>query len=231
MEISNLRKEHLFVCLPSSTSLLVKPKHSGEIWLFNCFEGCQHALIRKRVRISQIKKIIITDISVDNVSGLLGLLSSLSLSTKTAKIDIYAPEGLNKYIWFGRKYSQTSFRCKICIHNVPEGLTFKRANLDCYLAMCNCGFSLVDCCLVFLEKPGPFNLQNTNKYRIPFGPLYGFFKSGKSFILPDGFVVNGRDFIYGRCLGNKIVFSYKNVRRHTVEAIKDSTYMLLNLSP
>lgn len=226
MEINNLQQEYLFIYLSNTSSFLIKLRQIGDIWLFNCLEGCQHALARKKVKISQIKKIIITDNNIKNISGLLGLLSSISLNTKTNRIDIYGPEGLSKYIFWGRKYSQTNFRYKLYIHTVADGLVAKQLNFSIYAFKRSYESNLVNYTFLLSEEPGSFNSINATKYKIPFGPLYGYFKVGKNFILPDGFIAYSESFISGYYLGCKVLFMHKCMKKEAINVLHNYTCLI-----
>lgn len=226
MKINNLQQEYLFVYLSNTSSFLIKLRQIGDIWLFNCLEGCQHALARKKIKISQIKKIIITDNNIKNISGLLGLLSSISLNTKTNRIDIYGPQGLSKYIFWGRKYSQTNFRYKLYIHTIVDGLIAKQLNFSIYAFKHKDKSNLIDYTVLLSEKPGSFKTINAVKYKIPFGPLYGYFKVGRNFILPDGFITYSRSFISGYYLGGKVLFMHKYIKKETIKMLHNYTLLI-----
>lgn len=226
MEINNLQQQYLFVYLSCNSSFLVKFRQLGQVWLFNCFEGCQHVLAKKKVRISQIKNIVITNSSINNISGLLGLLSSISLNTKIRRIDIYGPKELKKYIFWGRRYSQTNFRYKLYIHNFSEGLISRQFNLILYAFMHSYKYRMINYCIMIFEEPSTFNSKVAIKYKIPFGPLYGYFKVGKNFILPDGLIFYSKNFICGYYLGSKVVFIHKNFHITNKKFIKNSTCVL-----
>ena len=106
--------------------------NSKEIWLLNCSEGCQHLLRKKNIKISYISKIIITSLNIENLSGLLGLLSSLSLINRQKKLSIYSPQGLDKYLNLGKKYSQTNFRYNIYFHPLETGLIIHHNSYQVY---------------------------------------------------------------------------------------------------
>ena len=176
MKITKLKQKYLFISLSSSSSFIIKLKQLGDIWLFNCPEACQHILASKKIKINQISKIIITSNSIRNISGLLGLLSSISLNTKVNKIDVYGPIGLSRYIFFSRKYSQTSFRYKLDIHESREGLLVDSCYYSLYSFINNYYYHKFNYVILFTQKPGQFNSDKANQYKIPNGPLLGFLK-------------------------------------------------------
>ena len=206
MKINYLSQEYVSSSLLSISSFLIKFSQKGDVWLFNCFESCQHILSIKKIKISQIKKIIITDNSIDYISGLLGLLSSISLNTTTERIDLFGPNGLQYYLFGGRKYSQTNFRYKLYIHDLSHELIFNQSSISCttfYHIYIN-GLDNYNYIILSLERSGPFNSLKAFNYSIPFGPLYGDLKLGKQFILPDGFIVCNKKFVCGYFLGHRV---------------------------
>nr|QJF58299.1 hypothetical protein [Corallina officinalis]QJF58498.1 hypothetical protein [Corallina officinalis]QJF58697.1 hypothetical protein [Corallina officinalis]QJF58896.1 hypothetical protein [Corallina officinalis] len=227
MEITNLRQKYLFISpyLLNVSSFLIKLDQLGQIWLFNCSEGCQHTLAKKKVKISQITKIIITELSIQNISGLLGLLSSLSLNTQINKIDIYGPKGLDHYLFLGRKYSQTNFRYKLSIHVISTGLIASSDFFKLYASINQVYSPCFDYYVIIQETPGRFNLIEATRYKIPLGPLYGQLKKGSDFILPDGYTVYGYNFIQSYNLGIKIAFLCNEGKRSNIECAKFSTYL------
>ena len=206
MKINYLNQEYVFSSLSSTSSFLIKFSQRGDVWLFNCVESCQHILSIKKIKISQIKKIVITDNSINNISGLLGLLSSISLNTATERIDLFGPNGLQYYLFGGRKYSQTNFRYKLYVHDLSYELICHQLSVSCtnFYNIYLHGLDNYNYLLVSQERSGPFNSIKAFNYRIPFGPLYGDLKLGKQFILPDGFIVCHKTFVYGYLLGNKV---------------------------
>ncbi len=224
MKIVNLKQKHLFIYSfqEYGSSFVIKMQHLGQIWLVNCSEGCQHTLARKKIKISQITKIIITDLSVKNISGLLGLLSSLSLNTSIKKIDLYGPNGLVNYLFLGRKYSQTNFRYTLSIHNIKTGVIAQSRFYRLY-AFPNLSFILsFNYCILISEMPGRFNLLKAVHSKVPSGPLYGELKIGNDFILPDGFSLYGNSFVNSYYLGDKFSFLSNYIKRESFEAIKNS---------
>ena len=226
MEINNLQKKYLFVSFSSSSSFLIKLKQLGHIWMFNCFEGCQHLLAIKKIKVIQIKKIIITNNNIKNLGGLLGLLSTISLNTNIDRLDIYGPEGIDKYILLGRKYSYTNFRYKLYFHTISTSMLINDSDFSIYAFTNSVLYNSIDYSLIFAENSASFNLNYAKNFNIPFGPLFGFLKAGKNFILPDGFMLYSNDFISGYYLGTKLVFVNRSINKSSSSIINNSTYSL-----
>nr|AYR05952.1 hypothetical protein [Lithothamnion sp.] len=222
MKIINLKQKHLFIYSfqDFSSSFVIKIQHLGQIWLLNCSEGCQHTLTRKKIKISQITKIIITDLSIKHTSGLLGLLSSLSLNTSIKKIDLYGPNGLVNYLFWGRKYSQTNFHYTLSIHNIETGIIAQNQLYQLYAFADLSSISSFNYCILISEKPGRFNLLKAIGNKVPLGPFYGELKIGSDFILPDGCTLCGDNFVNSYYLGDKILFLSSYSKRQSFEAIK-----------
>lgn len=215
MKIYKLQQKYLFISLPNTTSFFIRLRQTKSVWLFNCSEGCQHILAKHKVKISQIKKIIITHNNIDNISGLLGLLSSISLGTATSRLDIYAPKSLLKHIFLCRKYSQTNFRYLLYFHTIVDNFIVNEYDLTVYSQHNEFNFYSSNYIILSFETSGRFNSINAFSYQIPPGPLYRNFKLGMNFIVPDGFIPSNQNFIYGYCLGSKLIFmprliKYKN---------------------
>lgn len=203
-------------------SFVLKMQQLGQVWLLNCSEGCQHTLARKKIKISQISKIIVTDLSIKHVSGLLGLLSSLSLNTSIEKIDIYGPKGLMNYLFLGRQYSQTNFRYTLSVHNIDTGVIIQNPFYQLYTFTDLGSILSFNYFILISEKPGRFNLLRATKYNIPLGYLYGELKIGNDFMLPDGFMLYGNSFINSYYLGSKVSFLFNYSTRQSFEIAKNS---------
>lgn len=181
-------------------SFIVKLTHLKEIWLFNSFDGCQHLILKYGIKINQISKIIILDLNINNISGLLGILSSLNLSNREKPLHIYGPLGLEEYIDLGKKYSHTNFCYSIFFYVLTSGLIIDHCNYQIYIMIKYHYFELS----VFTRiKPGKFELIKAEKFNIISGPLYGKLKKNLHFMLPDGCILDGIFFISNNYIGIK----------------------------
>nr|YP_010903986.1 ribonuclease Z [Caulacanthus ustulatus]WCH57237.1 ribonuclease Z [Caulacanthus ustulatus] len=175
---------------------------------------------KKTIKMSQISKIIITDLSTENISGLLGLLSSLSLINRKKVLNIYGIKGLEKYLDFGKKYSQTKFRYNLYFHIFQTGFIAKNKSYYMYSMLNHIKFEFL---LFSKEQNGKFYLNYAKKFNLIQGPLYGKLKKGYSLLLPDGFVINGDKFTNKNKKGcKKSLIMYKYCTRNSIEINEES---------
>jgi len=184
------------------------------------------AVLVKKIKVSQIKKIIITNNNINNLAGLLGLLSTISLNTNIDRIDIYGPEGIDKYVLFGRKYSYTNFRYRLYFHTFSISMLINDFDFSIYAFNNHLLCSNIDYTFIFAENSAAFNLNHAISFNIPFGPLFGFLKAGKNLILPDGFILYSHNFISGYYLGLKLALINKSINKHRSRIVNNSTYSL-----
>lgn len=184
-------------------SFIIRFTTLKEIWLINCSQGCQHLLIDHQIKANQISKIFITNLHSDNISGLLGILSSLNLMKRTKPIYIYGPNGLQNYLDLGKKYSRTNFAYLLFLDivNVYTKAIINYINYKLYAMLYN---SYYEFCFIELEIPGKFIVAKVKHFNLLPGPLYGNLKKSYIFILPDGLILKGNKFIRSTNKGIKL---------------------------
>ena len=182
-------------------SFAVKLVQSKDVWLFNCTEGCQHTLAEKNIKINHITKIIFTELHIDNICGLIGLLSSLNLVDREQDLEIYGPHGIDKHVDLAKKYSQTNFQFNINIHLLKSGLAMQKFQYKLYAFTNNYKFTILT---INQEKQGKFKLTKAVRFGLVKGPLYGKLKMAHNFLVPDGTIIRGSIFKNYNQSGNKI---------------------------
>jgi len=71
---------------------------NGELMLIDCGEGTQVQLRKQKVKFSRLSHIFISHLHGDHYFGLIGLLSTFSLLSRSAELHIHAPKGLEEII-------------------------------------------------------------------------------------------------------------------------------------
>nr|YP_009732217.1 hypothetical protein [Gracilaria spinulosa]QHS70714.1 hypothetical protein [Gracilaria spinulosa] len=185
------------------TCFYCKFKNLKTIWLFNCCNGCQHYLMKQKIKINQVSKIFITEMTIYNISGLPGLLSSLSLSNKKNAVHIYGPTDLAKYLELIKQYSKTNFRYNLYFHKLKTNYVIKEHEYQIYCLKRSINFEFI---ITIPKNKGKFKLDQARQWKIETGPMYGKLKKGYDFILPDGTTMNGQDFTHKQKKNNQTSF-------------------------
>nr|QCI04227.1 ribonuclease Z [Anotrichium furcellatum] len=199
MNIVNLKKYSIYC----GNSFILKLSHLKDLVLFNCCEGLQCYVIQKKLKINHISRIILTDLSINNTAGLLGLLSSLNSIGRVKDLHIYGPLGLEKYLDFGKKYSHTNFGYVLYIHILTDGLSINHGKYRIYSLTNNSSYEFFILCR---EQAGKFRMKRTSNNYVKPSPLYSSLKIGKNFLLPDGLALDGHKFTYTSFKGQNCLF-------------------------
>nr|YP_010619009.1 Ribonuclease Z [Pterosiphonia complanata]WAX03022.1 Ribonuclease Z [Pterosiphonia complanata] len=207
-----------------SISFLIKLPSIKDIWVFNCIEGSQFNFVSQSFKINNVAKIIIPNLHISNISGLLGLLSTLNLTGRIKSLHIYAPINLKYYLDLGKKYSKTNFSYIVYIHVLKTGLIINQYGCRIYALNCHGHYQFF---VVQSEQYGTFYLNKAkSNYLLP-GPLYGKLKKGFIFLFPDGYILNGTHFTYCNTLGSQMLCLFSFFYSRQVFESINSTRVIL----
>lgn len=171
------------------------------VWLFDCGEGTQLQILKSTIRPRKIEKIFITHLHGDHIFGLPGLLSSRSFQGGNEKLEIYGPVGIAEYVRTALKVSQTRLSYELKIIEVKEGIVFSDKQFTVSCKALDHGIASFGYRIVEADHEGELQVEKLTALNIPSGPLYGKLKRGETVELPDGRVINGKDFVGEKKLG------------------------------
>ncbi len=193
----------------SALALIFKEKN--KIWLFDCGEGTQQQLQKAALKLSRIEKIFITHIHGDHTFGLPGLLASRGLQggKEANKLQIFGPEIVEDYLNLIQDITRTYFPYPIEIKTIPadstQGIIYEEEKfLVRYLKL----FHNVKSFAYAVEEKKErkhFLIEKARQLNIPPGPVYRALKNEDRVCLPDGRVLEGKDFIEKFAQKRKIV--------------------------
>ena len=172
-----------------ASSQIVRKK--GSLYMVDCAEGTQIQFFRMDFHPSRLNHIFISHTHGDHCLGLIGLLSTLSLSHRTADINIYAPEEFESMLFSQIEYFIPHVSFKVVFHALDsdEGKTIMddgniyvnafplEHRVPCY------GFLFCE-----KEKGNKINKNSIERYNIPIEAMAGI-KAGKDFVCSDGKVI------------------------------------------
>jgi ribonuclease Z len=172
------------------------------VWLFDCGEGTQLQILKSNIRPRKIEKIFITHLHGDHIFGLPGLLSSRSFQGGNERLEVYGPVGIASFIRTALKVSQTrlSYELKI-IEIANEGTVFSDKQFTVSCLPLDHGIASFGYRIVEADHEGELQVERLKALNIPSGPIYGKIKRGEIVELPDGQVIDGKEYVGERKKG------------------------------
>lgn len=169
---------------------------SNEVWLFDCGEATQHQILKTNIRPRKIDKIFISHLHGDHIFGLPGFLSSRSNQGGDSELTIYGPTGIKDFVMTALRISETKLAYRIRFIEITKGgKLFEDANYVVEVAELDHRIKSYGFRVREKDHPGELLVDKLKEMAIPAGPIYGEIKQGKQVTLPDGKVIDGKDFI------------------------------------
>ncbi len=173
-------------------SLLQEQK---SIWLFDCGESTQQQILKTTIKPGKINTIFITHLHGDHIFGLPGLLSSRSFQGGNDRLTVYGPSGIKAYIETSLRTSGSRLTYPLSIIEITQGKIMENDQFTVYATLLehtvqSFGFRVVE-----KDKPGELQVNKLLEMGIRPGPIYQQIKNNEITYLPDGNVINRKDFI------------------------------------
>lgn len=161
-------------------------------FLIDCGEGTQVQLRKAKARFSKINHIFISHLHGDHCFGLPGLIASFRLLGRDTPLHVYGPKGIKKMLETIFSITETHRGFEVVYHELDKDYSEKiyednrvevfTIPLD-HRIYCN-GY-------LFKEKPKErhINMEEVSKYAEIETCDYHNLKTGKDFVLSDGYVL------------------------------------------
>src|SRR6187397_3054791 len=95
----------------------------GNNYLVDCGEGTQIQMIKYKIRRGRISNIFISHLHGDHYFGLVGLINSFSLLSRTQTLHIYGPKELEEIIMVQLKVADTRLCYPLFFHAITGEAT------------------------------------------------------------------------------------------------------------
>jgi ribonuclease Z len=160
-----------------------------EYCLIDCGEGTQLQMAKYKIRRSKINYIFISHLHGDHYFGLIGLLTSMSLLSRTQDLHIYAPIPLEHIINFQFKVADTKLSYKIIFHGLTtDGIIVdeNKFTVTCFQVK-----HRIECWgFLFKQKKKPrrINAERARAYEIP-ASFYEKLQRGEDYITKKGTII------------------------------------------
>lgn len=178
---------------------------TGGFWLFDCGEGTQQQILQSPVRLGRTDRIFITHLHGDHLYGLPGILTSRSYQGGEGKLTLYGPVGLRQFTETVLTLSQARLSYELdVVEIVEEGVIAEDGMFRVEARRLDHRIESFGYRIVEKDKEGKLDASRLKELGVPFGPLYGALKQGRSVTLEDGRIINSAD-VVGPAVPGRIV--------------------------
>ncbi len=163
-------------------------QREGDVIIMDCGEGIQRQILAYGIGLNKTTTILITHLHGDHVTGLLGLLQTMSLAQRTKPLTIVAPAALLKWIQLTSQIMHIGLTFDIRFVPAHRGTLLRTPAFD--IKATNATHSVEAFCFLVEEhrRPGVFFPGKAKELGIPEGKLWSKLQSGRRV------TVNGRIF-------------------------------------
>ncbi len=150
-----------------------------EILMFDAGEGAQLSFLKSKLGWNKKMKIFVTHLHGDHCVGILGLLQTMSLQSRTESVDIYGPKGIEDFIAVNLKVLNFGLTFPVRIMMIKEGLVLDDATYAIHACEAEHSVPTFAYVLQEKEKPGRFYPEKAKELGLPEGKLWHELQSGK----------------------------------------------------
>lgn len=160
-----------------------------QMFLFDCGEGTQMQFSAYKIKRSRINHIFISHLHGDHYFGLIGLLTSYSLLSRTTDLHLYGPGPLKKILDLQLEAASTTLSYNLHFHPIIEDRLLvddKKFTIECFATK-----HRIPCWgFIVREKKNPrkINKEEIIKHDIP-AAFYDRLKQGEDYTNKEGMVV------------------------------------------
>jgi ribonuclease Z len=160
-----------------------------DYFLIDCGEGTQSQLSKYKIRRSKINHIFISHLHGDHYFGLIGLLTSMSLLSRTQDLHIYGPAQLEQIIKIQLEVADTKLSYSLYFHAIlSPGILLDENKFTVTVFSLN---HRIECWgFLFRQKKKPRSIDSTKikEFDIP-ASFYPKLQNGEDYINPKGDVI------------------------------------------
>jgi ribonuclease Z len=164
-----------------------------DLFLIDCGEGTQLQLSKYKIRRSKISHIFISHMHGDHYFGLIGLLTSMSLLSRTQDLHLHAPPLLKEILDLQLNAANTTLNYKVHFHPLGEECVIANTNkisVECFKVR-----HRIECWgFLFREVKNPRSIdpERVKSYEIP-AAFYEQLQKGADYTTKKGTIISNEE--------------------------------------
>jgi ribonuclease Z len=160
-----------------------------ECYLIDCGEGTQTQMSKYKIRRSRINHIFISHLHGDHYFGLIGLLTSMSLLSRTQDLHLHAPAALEQIIQLQLSVASVTLSYRLYFHSITEDAIIvddSKITVESFAVK-----HRIECWgFLFTEKKNPRKIDRVRikAYEIPVS-FYDRLQKGEDYVTKKGTII------------------------------------------
>ena len=181
-------------------------RREGHVILMDCGEGVQRQVLDQSIGLGKDMTILITHLHGDHVSGLLGLLQTMSLAQRRKPVDIVAPAKLLRWLKVTSELLHIGLTFPIKFTSVKPGVVFRSPEFRVRAARASHSVEAYSYVIEEYPRPGVFHPARARALGLPEGKMWSSLQKGRS-VLVNGRRVRPSEVTGPRRPGRKVGYS------------------------
>jgi len=158
-------------------------KREGEVLLMDCGEGVQRSVISQSVGLGSDMSILITHLHGDHVTGLLGLLQTMSLAQRRKPLNIVGPRKLLKWLEVTSELLHIGLTFPVLFSPARPGVVLRTGGFRVRAAKAAHSVEAFAYVVEELPRPGVFYPEKAKALKIPEGRLWSRLQKGRPVVV------------------------------------------------
>jgi len=184
----------------------VAVRREGEVVLMDCGEGVQRRVLSESLGLGSDMTILITHLHGDHVTGLLGLLQTMSLAQRRKPLNVVGPEKLLKWLEVTADLLHIGLTFPIRFSPAKPGVVLRTSGFRIRAARAAHSVEAFSYVVEEPGRPGIFYPEKAKSLGVPEGKLWSRLQKGRSIAL-GGKRVEPLEVTGPRRVGRKIGYS------------------------
>ena len=161
----------------------VAVKREGEIILMDCGEGVQRRVLSESLGLGSDMTILITHLHGDHVTGLLGLLQTMSLAQRRKPLNLVGPQKLLKWLEVTADFLHIGLTFPIHFSTAEPGVVLRTGGFRIRAARAAHSVEAFSYLVEEFRRPGIFHPEKAKSLGVPEGKLWSRLQKGRSITL------------------------------------------------
>jgi ribonuclease Z len=194
--------------MPNRFLVSLAVRLEGQTLLFDCGEGTQIPLKIAKIGIKPIRRIFISHLHADHVTGLPGLLMMLNQAQPDGEVTVYGPRGIAAYVRAQEKTLafERDYPLAVVELGEIEGVAYAEEKFEVVYRRLRHRTKCMGYAVVEKPRAGRFQVETAVKLGVPEGPQWGRLQHGESVRLNGGKIVTPEMVLGPRRPGRRIAF-------------------------